>query len=85
MNYWGFQRLQPSTIGTAGQGYGSDFPGRSGAAGSAWFNGFTVKGVGGTSPSLAHGFYGGGNFTLQEASTTTASKSRATSRSTAAR
>ena len=65
VNYWDFNVFSRSTIGTAGQGYGSDFQGASGAVGSAWFNGFTVKGVGGTSPSLAHGFYGGGNFTLQ--------------------
>ncbi|MFO0859819.1 MAG: choice-of-anchor A family protein [Phycisphaerales bacterium] len=65
VNFWDFNVFSRSTIGTAGQGYGSDFQGASGAVGNAWFTGFTVKGVGGTSPSLARGFYGGGNFTLQ--------------------
>jgi len=65
VNYWDFNVFSRSTIGTPGQGYGSDFQGASGAVGDVNFNGFTVKGVGGTSPSLAHGFYGGGNFTLQ--------------------
>lgn len=64
-NYWDFNVFSRSTIGTPGQGYGSDFQGASGAVGDANFHGFTVKGVGGTSPSLARGFYGGGNFTLQ--------------------
>lgn len=65
VNFWDFNVFSRSTIGTPGQGYGSDFQGASGAVGNANFLGFTVKGVGGTSPSLAHGFYGGGNFTLQ--------------------
>lgn len=65
VNYWDFNVFSRSTIGTPGQGYGSDFQGASGAVGDVNFNGFTVKGVGGTSPSLARGFYGGGNFTLQ--------------------
>lgn len=65
VNYWDFNVFSRSTIGTPGQGYGSDFEGASGAVGNVNFNGFTVKGVGGTSPSLAYGFYGGGNFTLQ--------------------
>ena len=64
-NYWDFNVFSRSTIGTPGQGYGSDFQGASGAVGDVNFHGFTVKGVAGTSPSLAHGFYGGGNFTLQ--------------------
>ncbi|MBL8886340.1 MAG: choice-of-anchor A family protein [Phycisphaerales bacterium] len=65
VNYWDFNVFSRSTIGTPGQGYGSDFQGASGAVGDVNFNGFTVKGVAGTSSSLARGFYGGGNFTLQ--------------------
>ncbi|MGH7244939.1 MAG: collagen-binding domain-containing protein [Phycisphaerales bacterium] len=65
VNFWDFNVFSRSTIGTPGQGYGSDFQGASGAVGDVNFNGFTVKAVGGSSASLAHGFYGGGNFTLQ--------------------
>lgn len=64
VNYWDFNVFSRSTIGTANQPYGSDYQGASGAVGNAFFNGFTVRGVSGTSPSLTEGFYGGANFSL---------------------
>lgn len=64
VNIWDFNVFSRSTIGTSTTGYGSDFQGASGAVGYAWFNGFTVKAVGGTSTSLPRAFYGGGDFTL---------------------
>lgn len=69
INIWDFNVFSRSTIGGPGSGYGSDFQGASGAVGSAWFNGFSAKDVAGTSPSLARGFYGGGDFTLSGAVT----------------
>lgn len=64
ISYWDFNVFSRSTIGSSGQAYGSDFQGASGSVGNAYFNGFTVRGEAGTSPSLSRGFYGGGNFTL---------------------
>lgn len=68
INYWDFNVFSRSTIGTPGGAYGSDFEGASAAVGNAYFSGFTVRGVSGTSPSLPQAFYGGGNFTLQGSS-----------------
>ncbi|CAN5750319.1 hypothetical protein BH11PLA1_BH11PLA1_07770 [soil metagenome] len=64
ISYWDFNVFSRSTIGTSSSAYGSDFEGAAGAVGNAYFNGFTVKGVAGTSPSLSQAFYGGGSFAL---------------------
>ncbi|MBS0187421.1 MAG: choice-of-anchor A family protein [Planctomycetes bacterium] len=64
ISYWDFNVFSRSTIGSASQGYTSDFQGASGAVGNAYFNGFAVRTMANSSPSLAAGFYGGGNFTL---------------------
>lgn len=63
-SYWDFNVFSRSTIGSASQGYGSDFQGASGAVGNAYFTNFAVRTMANSSPSLAAGFYGGGNFTL---------------------
>lgn len=65
VSLWDFNVFSRSTIGSSGQGYGSDFQGASAAVGNAYFSGFTVRGVANTSPSIVGGFYGGANFTLQ--------------------
>lgn len=64
VSYWDFNVFSRSTIGSAGQGYGSDFQGASGAVGDAYFSSFAARTMANSSPSLAAGFYGGGGFTL---------------------
>lgn len=65
INPWDFNVFSRSTIGTAGQHYGSDFQGAGGAVGDAYFSGFEMRVFGlGASPSLANAWYGGGNFTV---------------------
>ncbi len=64
ISYWDFNAFSRSTIGSANQGYGSDFQGASGAVGDAYFNGFAARTLSSSSPSLSKGFYGGGSFSL---------------------
>ncbi|MBX3387902.1 MAG: choice-of-anchor A family protein [Phycisphaeraceae bacterium] len=64
ISYWDFNVFSRSTIGTSGQGYGSDFQGASGAVGNAYFSSFAARTMANSSPSLAAGFYGGANFTI---------------------
>lgn len=64
VNYWDFNVFSGSTIGSAGQGYGSQFAGASGAVGDAWFSNMGLRTSASASPSLPMGFYGGGNFVL---------------------
>ncbi len=64
ISYWDFNVFSRSTIGSANQGYGSDFQGASGAVGDAYFSSFAARTIANSSPSLAAGFYGGGNFRL---------------------
>lgn len=64
ISYWDFNVFSRGTIGTSASAYGSDFQGASAAVGSAYFSGFTVRGVAATSPTIPGGFYGGSNFTL---------------------
>lgn len=64
INPWDFNVFSRSTIGTAGSPYGSDYQGAAGSVGNAFFNGFSLRDIASSSPSLAQSFYGGGTFTL---------------------
>jgi len=64
ISYWDFNVFSRSTIGSANQGYGSDFQGASGAVGDAYFSSFAARTMANSSPTLAAGFYGGGNFRI---------------------
>ncbi|HLO41527.1 MAG TPA: choice-of-anchor A family protein [Phycisphaerales bacterium] len=68
ISVWDFNVFSRSTIGSQGQGYGSDFEGASGSVQDAYFSNFGMKTVMSSSPSLPAAFYGGGNFTLNSGS-----------------
>jgi choice-of-anchor A domain-containing protein len=61
---WDFNVFSRSTIGSSGQGYGSDFQGSSGSVGDAYFTNFGMRTVSSSSPTLPAAFYGGGTFNL---------------------
>lgn len=63
-NPWDFNVFSRSTIGAAGTPYGADFQGAGGAVGNAWFNGFSLRAVAGSSPSLPQSWYGGGTLSF---------------------
>lgn len=63
-NPWDFNVFSRSTIGAAGSPYGSDFQGAAGAVGNAYFGGFSLRDVAGSSPSLPRSFYGGADLRL---------------------
>jgi choice-of-anchor A domain-containing protein len=62
INPWDFNVFSRSTIGSSASAYGSDFEGAAGAVGNAWFGGFALRAVGGSSPSLPQSWYGGGDL-----------------------
>ncbi|MFT3684555.1 MAG: choice-of-anchor A family protein [Phycisphaerales bacterium] len=64
INPWDFNVFSRSTIGSANSPYGSDYQGAAGAVGNAYFGGFELRAIGGSSPSLSRSFYGGAQFTL---------------------
>lgn len=68
VSYWDFNVFSRSTIGSQSQGYTSSFQGASGAVGNAYFSNFSAKSSAGSSPSLTHGFYGGGMIRINSGS-----------------
>ena len=64
INPWDFNVFSRSTIGTSASPYGSDYQGAAGAVGNAYFTGFGLRTVAGSSASLAESWYGGGTLSL---------------------